>query len=152
MFLFQSYNTTMKIAGKEIVNCLNEMTGWNRQDLERTKIDDSAPISKRVAASWWLRALSEDKTRGGLYVCEQSVKDLIDRTVGRPSQQIEIYGEVRNVQLLGLTKDSLKALESVGVSSKPPKELLGVRKPPVKKVETKDPDVEVVEMLDGGSD
>lgn len=111
-------------AGATVREWFNTMKSWAEGRLETTAQDKDAPAAKRAAAQWWLRILKDGQTKGGQPVAGPELDRLFDRTEGRPNQQVQITSESRNAYLIGLTRDALAALESVGVSAKPPRELL----------------------------
>ena len=70
--------------------------------------DTEGEIAARMAAKWALRALSNDTTSGGIPIAGYEVDRIMDRTVGRPNQQIQVVEDHKTINVIQLTSDALK--------------------------------------------
>lgn len=79
-----------KNAGKIAQNYYNEMSDWTRDDLLRVSGDSGAPVVQVAVANALLRLASTDTNRSGIPIAGPEMDRMMDRTLGKPMQQLEL--------------------------------------------------------------
>jgi hypothetical protein len=81
-------------AGAVVKEWLNVMAGWPREEVTAVMNDPAAPSAKRAAARTWLDATCQDRTSSGAPVAGGELDRIMDRTDGKPVQNVDVRGEV----------------------------------------------------------
>lgn len=89
-------------VGQSIIHFVNQMADWPVAQWKKITKDKSVPGKQRIAAKWLIRIECDEKTKGGTYIATTELQHLFDRTVGRPSQAIEIQSEHKETHTLTL--------------------------------------------------
>lgn len=77
-------------AGACIVEWMNEMREWPLARIEKAMNDPKSPAAKVVAARTWIHSMTQDKNSSGMPVAGPDTDRLLDRTVGKPKQDIDV--------------------------------------------------------------
>jgi hypothetical protein len=88
-------------AGQVILDWVNLMASWSPRQIVLTAsgqsvirgVEEPEPAAV-AAAQLWLTAMKEDSTAGGKQARMAAIGEIMDRTLGRASQAIEIKGEL----------------------------------------------------------
>lgn len=97
--------------GRSVVHWVNEMGEWPIDDVTRASIEGDT-VAQQIAARWILRAHSNMTTSAGQPVGERSLADLLDRTLGKASQQIEVtHNETKTLHVISLTTEHLRRIQ-----------------------------------------
>jgi hypothetical protein len=95
-------------GGRLVVSHLNKILSLKEREALSIANDTEGEIAARMAAKWALRALSNDTTSGGIPIAGYEVDRIMDRTVGRPNQQIQVVEDHKTINVIQLTSDALK--------------------------------------------
>jgi hypothetical protein len=94
-------------GGRRVSEHLCDQLELNEADVRKIAVNADLTIAERMAAKWALRCLTDDTTRGGIPLASYDIDRLMDRTVGRPSQQVNITEEHKTVNVINLTREAL---------------------------------------------
>lgn len=97
-------------AGLSILEWLNQMESWTREQLESVLSDTSAPVSKLAAARSWLDATVRGYTQGGNPVAGNDFDRILDRTIGKPAQSVDVTSNGESVNLAPVKLDGDREL------------------------------------------
>ena len=75
--------------GASIVEWANEMQEYTAPELKLAAKDEEK-TNRAIAANMLLMARSTDRNASGNFVAIQPVKDLLDRFLGKPTQQVQV--------------------------------------------------------------
>lgn len=81
-----------RAAGASVKEWINVMQEWTAAEVAAVLEDGDAPMNKRAAARVWLDAASKDKNAAGMPVAGADLDRIMDRTVGKPTQAVELTG------------------------------------------------------------
>jgi hypothetical protein len=76
--------------GASVMDWTNQMDRWDDDRLRAVMADKAAPRSKKAAARWLLDVATQDRTKGGTPVAGPELDRLLDRTLGKPQQQVSV--------------------------------------------------------------
>ena len=109
-------------AGASLIEHYNRLAhrSLSLEELDRIGNDDSEPLVKRQAAKSLHRSLGDDFAKNGAPLAANDLDRILDRTVGRPKQHVEVVTEeVRDpaamtVELLTLLAEHPELREALG--------------------------------------
>lgn len=90
-------------AGSSIKEWINSMAGWPIAKIENTMNDDEAPAAKRAAARVWVDAMSKDRNASGIPIAGGDLDRILDRTLGKPSQSVDMTSEGKGISFAFVT-------------------------------------------------
>ena len=97
-------------AGPTLMRHVSLMSHFTPAQLEAVAADAELPALRVAAARWLLRTQSEQRLKSGASECGAEIDRLLDRTLGRPKQHVEVDATTRHDHILELTEANLAAL------------------------------------------
>lgn len=97
-------------AGSTLMRHVSLMSHFTPVELEKVAADCELPALRIAAARWLLRTQSEERLKSGASESGAEIDRLLDRTLGRPKQHVDIDATTRHDHILQLTEANLAAL------------------------------------------
>lgn len=100
-------------AGKTLKRYVSLISHMTITQLEQIATDSTAPALRIAAAKWLLRTASDTRLKSGAAEAGPEIDRLLDRTLGRPKQQLQVEESTRHAHLVELTEENLKTMGEV---------------------------------------
>lgn len=99
-------------AGATLMQHVARMSHYTPAQLKQVATDHELPALRIAAANWLLRTQSDKRLKSGASESGAEIDRLLDRTIGRPRQHVEVEANTRHEHLMKMTEDNLKALDT----------------------------------------
>lgn len=100
--------------GDSIISSYDKLGMMTEAQLKSMGDNQNAPAFIRMASRALVRCMSDDRTSGGVPVAGAALEALLDRTVGKSKQQIEINQHTRTDHVIQMTAETLEAMRRIG--------------------------------------
>ena len=104
-----------KPLGTHVVDVLNELSGSTEPETRILADNQAATMAERMAAKAMLRAVSDDRTSSNTPIAHNALELVLDRTIGKSAQHIEVTKTERTDHVLDLTQESIRRLEAANM-------------------------------------
>lgn len=103
-------------AGTSVREWINRMAEWTPAEVAEVATAGPGEVSivQQIAARWLLRCNSEMTAKSGTPIAHAALEALFDRTIGKPSQSVEVQRHDRTEHVLEITEASLRRLQAMG--------------------------------------
>lgn len=105
--------STRSNAGATLMNQIAYLSGKTPEQLKTIAADDDAPLLRIAAARWLLRCGDDNMLKSGAAAAGPEIDRLLDRTLGRPQQHIELDVDTRQQHLVTMTDEALAQLDDL---------------------------------------
>jgi hypothetical protein len=86
-------------AGAAIKEWLYIMAEWTEKELKAVIADENSTASKKTAARVWLHATTMDLNSAGSPIAGAEFDRILDRTLGKPAQAVDITSNGESIYL-----------------------------------------------------